>query len=218
MTSLPKGSGWICFDTTALLHFNAVGHLDTLGSWFPRAFAPEVVIEEEIREPLPRYPKNQAILDAGWLEAVTVEEPSDLKDVAEIHKRFGRRAGQDRGEAEVVVLCARYGWTAIIDDTNGQRAAQDYNAPCCTILTMILGAAGGGLIESRDAWQLHTDLETSRGPGRSALKAEKVHRNAFEQCVRQFARISEQRKLQWPEVLALKGADGLVIRTRNTTM
>lgn len=216
MTQLPGGSGWVCFDTTALIHFNAVGGLDMLGSWFPRAFAPEVVIEEEIRGPLASYPKNQAILDAEWLESVKVEEPGDLKDVAAIHGRFGRRAGKDRGEAEVVVLCARHGWTAIIDDTQGQRAAKDYEASCCTILTTVLAAAGVGLIEARAAWQLHADLEKSRGSGRSALKAEKVHRKAFEECIRRFGRIADQRNLRWPEILALKGADGLVIRTRTS--
>jgi predicted nucleic acid-binding protein len=216
MTLLPTGSAWACFDTTALIHFNAIGQLETLGAWFPRAFAPAVVIEDEIRSHLTRYPKNQAILNAAWLESVAITEPDDLKDVGEIHKRFGRQAGQDRGEAEVVVLCARQRWTGIIDDSNGQRAAQDYRAPHCAILTMILAAAGHGLIEANHAWKLHADLEQSRGRGRSALTAQATHRRPFESCIQQFAGIVKQRKLNWPHILGLPGVDGLVIRTRNT--
>jgi hypothetical protein len=95
------------------------------------------VIEDEIRSHLAAYPKNQAILDASWLEAATVTEPPALKDVADIHKRYGRQAGQDRGEAEVVVLCAGHGWTGIIDDSNGQKAAREYKAPHCSISTRV---------------------------------------------------------------------------------
>jgi predicted nucleic acid-binding protein len=175
------------------------------------------VIEEEIRAHLSRYPKNQVILDASWLEAVAVTEPPDLKDVAEIHKRYGRQAGQDRGEAEVVVLCAGQGWTGIIDDSNGQKAARDYKAPHCAILTMILAAAGHDLIKADQAWKLHTDLEADRGGGRSALTANAAHRPAFEACIRQFAQIVTRRNLNWPHILGDPGADGLVIRIRNRT-
>ncbi len=217
MTSLPTGSAWVCFDTTALIHFNAIGELDTLGAWFHRAFAPSVVIEEEIRGHLATYPKNQAILDAPWLEAASITEPPALQDVANIHRRYGRQAGQDRGEAEVVVLCASQKWTAIIDDSNGQKAARDYNAPYCSILTMILAAAGHDLIDAKRAWKMHADLEASRGSGRSALTAQAVHRRPFEACVRQFAQIVKQRNLDWPHILGHPGADGLVIRIRNQT-
>lgn len=79
MTPLPTGSAWVCFDTTALIHFNAIGQLGALGTWFPRAFVPTVVIEDEIREHVARYPKNQAILDATWLESVAITEPDRLR-------------------------------------------------------------------------------------------------------------------------------------------
>ncbi len=217
MTSLPTGSAWVCFDTTALIHFNAIGELDTLGAWFPSAFAPAVVIEEEIRAHLHTYPKNQAILEASWLQTASITEPSALQDVANIHRRYGRQAGQDRGEAEVVVLCASQGWTAIIDDSNGQKAARDYKAPHCSILTMILAAAGHELIDAKQAWKLHTDLEASRGSGRSALTAQAVHRPAFQACIQKFAQIVKQRNLDWPHILGDPGADGLVIRIRNQT-
>lgn len=180
MTSLPTGSAYVCFDTTGLIHFNAIGELDKLGEWFPRAFAPAVVIEEEVRAHLAKHPKNQAILDAKWLETAHVTEPDDLRDVAEIHRRFGRRASQDRGEAEVVVLCARHKWTGVIDDSSGQVAAGDFHAPHCSILTMILAAAAHGLIRRDHAWKLHCDLTESRGEGFSALTKQSVHRPPFQ--------------------------------------
>jgi predicted nucleic acid-binding protein len=217
MTGLPTGSAYVCFDTTALIHFNAIRQLETLGEWFPRAYAPAVVIEEEIRSHLNKYPENKAILDATWLEKVDITDPAALRDVAEIHKRFGRTAGQDRGEAEVVVICARQKWTAIIDDSSGQVAAGDYNAPHCSILTMILGAAAHRLITREQAWKLHCELDESRGGARSALTGQAVHRDPFHSCVEQFATIATRRSLVWPHILALPGANGLVIRIRNAT-
>ena len=217
MNPLPSGSGSVCFDTTALIHFNAVGELDKLGEWFPRAFAPAVVIEEEIRAHLDRHPSNQTILDATWLEKVDVTEPDDLRDVAEIHRRFGRGANQDRGEAEVVVLCARHRWTGIIDDSSGQVAARDYRAPHCSILTMLLAATAHGLIARDQAWKLHCDLAASRGGAFSALTGQSVHRPPFQACVERFKAIAERRSLTWPHVLATPGLDGVVIRTRNET-
>jgi predicted nucleic acid-binding protein len=214
MSGLPQGSAWVCFDTTALIHFNAIGELDRLGGWFGRAFAPAVVIDQEIGAQRRHHPENQKILDCSWLEKVDVTEPEDLKDVAEIHRRFGRAAGQDRGEAEVVVLCARQRWTGIIDDSSGQVAARDYGAPYCSILTMILAAAGHELISAKEAWTMHCALERSRGPGRSALRAEAVHRAPFHTCVQLFATIARKRRLDWPHILAIPGADGLVVRTR----
>ncbi len=217
MSSLPTGSGSVCFDTTALIHFNAIGELDMLGEWFPRAFAPAVVIEEEIRDHLGKYPKNQAVLDASWLEKVDVTEPDDLHDVAEIHARFGRAASQDRGEAEVVVLCARHRWTGIIDDTSGQVAARDYDAPHCSILTMILAAAAHRLISREQAWKLHCDLTASREGAFSALTAQTVHRPPFQACIKRFTAIVEARSLTWPHILATPSLDGLVVRIRNDT-
>jgi predicted nucleic acid-binding protein len=215
MTSLPSGSGSVCFDTTALIHFNAVGQLSLLGEWFPRAFVPSVVMEEELRAPLANHPENQAILDAGWLESVTVDDPDGLRTVAEIHGRFGQK-GRDRGESEVVTLCARHGWTAIMDDTNGQRAARDYGAPSCAILTMILCAAGQRLIGTREAWKLHGDIASSRGHGsRSALTAGSTHRAAFDECVRRFGAIAARRGLEWPHILGQRGLDGVVVKTRS---
>jgi len=167
MSSLPSGSGSVCFDTTALIHFNAIGELDKLGEWFPSAFAPAVVIEEEIRAHLDRHPSNQTILDARWLEKVDVTEPDDLRDVAEIHRRFGRGANQDRGEAEVVVLCARHRWTGIIDDSSGQVAARDYRAPHCSILTMLLAATATWTDSARSG--VEAALRPRRQPRRRVL-------------------------------------------------
>lgn len=217
MSSLPTGSASVCFDTTALIHFNAIGELDRLGEWFPRAFAPAVVIEEEIRGQLGKYPRNQAILDATWLRKVDVTEPDDLRDVAEIHRRFGRGANRDRGEAEVVVLCARQRWTGIIDDSSGQVAARDYNAPYCSILTMILAAAAHGLIAREQAWKLHCDLAESRSGAFSALTGQSVHRPPFQACINRFTAIVKRRGLTWPHILAIPSLDGLVVRIRNET-
>lgn len=58
---VPKGSGYVCFDATQLILFNQVGKLDLLGQWFPQAFTPNVVIEEEVRAHLAKYPETKNI-------------------------------------------------------------------------------------------------------------------------------------------------------------
>jgi hypothetical protein len=156
----------------------------------------------EIRGHLDKYPKHKAILEAAWLQKVDITEPEDLRDVAEIHQRFGRGANQDRGEAEVVVLCARQRWTGIIDDSSGQVAARDYGAPHCSILTMVLAAAAQGLIAPAQAWKLHCKLDANRGGARSALTAQSVHRPPFHTCIQRFAAIAQRRSLAWPHILA----------------
>lgn len=215
MTELPCGSGWVCFDTTGLLHFNRAGALQTLGTWFPRAFAPNVVIEEEIRKQIANHPENKHIVEAPWLESVAITEPGDLHMVKDIHERYGREPGKDRGEAEVIVACNRHGWTGIIDDTTGEKAAADFGIAHCTLLTMILAACAHDILGEGEAWRLHCAIEESRGgSGYSALSAQGVHRQPFRACVGAFKRAIQQTGTRWPHTLALPGLNDLVKYTR----
>lgn len=113
------------------------------------------------------------------------------------------------------MLCARQRWTGIIDDSSGQVAANDYDAPHCSILTMIVAAAASGQITRGQAWKLHCDLDASRGGARSALTGQAVHRPPFHACIERFAAVAQRRSLAWPHILATPGFDSLAIRTRN---
>jgi predicted nucleic acid-binding protein len=158
-----EGAGFACFDTTPLLSFARVGRLDILGAWFPRAFVPNVVMEEEVKAHVGKHPENQEIVDAAWLESVPVEEDEDLELVAYLlEERWASAEGKDRGEAEVVALCRRHRWLAILDDTEGRKAAADYVVRHISFLGVIVGAAAQGMLKPTDAWNLHVEIDQAR--------------------------------------------------------
>lgn len=213
--TLPTGRAHFCFDATALIYFAKAERLDLLGEWFPEAFTPEVVMEEELRAHVAKYPENQDILDAAWLTAVPVERDEDLRLVAALHKRWGSRVDQNRGEAEVVALCKRHGWTGVIDDTLGQQAIRDEKLTSCSILTVILAAAASGKLTENEAWDQHCQLDALRGGGRSALTAQPAHRDTFRECVRAFRELNEHHgDRDWPWLLGRRGLDAVVLKVR----
>jgi predicted nucleic acid-binding protein len=209
-----RGPDFVCLDATQLIAFNEAGELATLGAWFPRAFTPEVVFEEEIRPHLARYPQAQQILNAPWLEAVPVESGQGLQLVANLLTRWKSPPERDRGEAEVIALCRDYGWTAILDDDQGRVAARGKNisVPSAMMLTVILAASAYELIKPRDAWRLHVAVDEARkraGAGSfSYLTSSDTHRPAFMDCVNAFRHIREQQgNPNWPQILATRGLD-----------
>lgn len=215
--ALPTGPGFVCLDAMVLIHFNRVGRLKVLRDWLgPRVFTANVITEQELRRGLPRHPENRAILDSEWLFPVPVDEMEDIALVASLRRRWGSKDDQDRGEAEVVALCARYGWTAIMDDEVGRKAAKEHTVPCVYMLTTVLAAASCGLITPAEAWRLHCSIERERK--RAVLSAGESHRPVFMKCVEQFTRVGEKLgDRRWPEILAMKGLDDLVIWTRRNT-
>jgi predicted nucleic acid-binding protein len=217
IVALSTGPGFVCLDAMVPIHFNRVGRLEVLGDWFgPRVFTANVIMEQELRAALPRHPENRAILESDWLLSVPVDEIEDIQLVASLRRRWGSKDDEDRGEAEVVALCRRYGWTAIMDDDVGRKAAKEHGVPCVYMLTVILAAASCGLITPGEAWKLHYSIEQERR--RAVLTAQDCHRPVFMHCIEHFTRVSEKRgNLHWPEILATKGLDDLVLWTRRKT-
>lgn len=218
---LPTGREHLCFDSTVLMAFAKAGHLDLLGEWFRHGYAPRVVIEEEVGDWVHKYPHNQDILDAAWLECVVVDIAEDILEVERIRREFfGSEEGKDWGEAEVIVLCQRYGWTAVLDDEEGRRyaARNDVQVPSVMMLTIIIAAAAEGLINPGEAWKAHVDVDAARGGGRSYLTGRDVHRPAFMASIQAFREIArEQDPGHWPHPLSLPGLDEVVRRVRNAT-
>lgn len=217
IVALAKGPGFICLDAMVPIHFNRIGRLPLLCGWFgPRVFTANVVMEEEIRGALGRHPENRAIVDSDWLVSVPVDEIEDIKLVASLRKRWGSRDDQDRGEAEVVALCRRYGWTAIMDDDVGRSAAKEHGVSCVYMLATMLVAASCGLMTSAEAWKLHCSIERTRR--RAVLTADECHRPVFMKCIEQFIRVGEKMGgRRWPDILARRGLDDLVLWTRKNT-
>lgn len=172
---LETGASYVCFDSTALIAFNSVEQLDILGEWFPKAFAPNVVLAEEIGAHLDEHPEGQRILDANWLHEASVEDADGIALVAYLlDERWGSSSGKDRGEAEVIALCRRYGWVAVLDDAEGIRAAKDHGVASVSFLSVIIAAAAQDMIQRRDAWNLHVliDEERRRGAVERGAKTE----------------------------------------------
>ena len=217
IVALSTGPGFVCLDAMVPIHFNRVGRLEVLGDWFgPRVFTANVIIEQELRGALARRPENKAILDCAWLLSVPVDEIEDIELVASLRRRWGSKDNQDRGEAEVVALCRRYGWTAIMDDDVGREAAKEHGVHRVYMLTVMLAAASCGLVSPLEAWKLHCSIERERR--RAVLTAEEVHRPVFIKCVEHFSRVGAKvGNLPWPGILAVKGLDDIVIWTRKNT-
>jgi len=217
IVALSKGPGFVCLDAMVPIHFNRVGRLPLLCEWFgPMVFTANVIMEEEIRGALSRHPENQAIVDSDWLVSVPVDEIEYIELVASLRKRWGSRDDRDRGEAEVVALCRRHGWTAIMDDDVGRSAAKEHAVPRVYMLTTMIAAASCGLIAPQAAWKLHCSIEQTRR--RAMLTADECHRSVFMKCIEQFVQVGEKMgDRRWPYILAKRGLDDLVLWTRKNT-
>lgn len=214
IVALSKGPGFVCLDAMVLIHLNRVRRLDVLREWFgPRVFTANVIVEQELRGTLDRHPENKAILDSKWLSSVPVDDIEDIQLVAHLRRRWGSKDDRDRGEAEVIALCRRYGWTAVMDDEVGRKAAKEYGVPRVYILTTILAAASCGLVSPEEAWKLHCSIERERR--RAVLSAGESHKPVFMKCIEHFTRVGEKMgDRRWPDILAQSGLDDLVIWTR----
>ncbi len=176
-------------------------------------FTANVIVEQELRGTLDRHPENKAILDSKWLSSVPVDDIEDIQLVAHLRRRWGSKDDRDRGEAEVIALCRRYGWTAVMDDEVGRKAAKEYGVPRVYILTTILAAASCGLVSPEEAWKLHCSIERERR--RAVLSAGESHKPVFMKCIEHFTRVGEKLGDRcWPDILAQSGLDDLVIWTR----
>jgi predicted nucleic acid-binding protein len=179
-----------------------VGRLDALQDWFPTAFAPAAVYKLELEDHASSHRAAREIINAGWLTQVDVEDPEDLAHIAYLREeRWKSGPTEDRGEAEVVVACRRYGWTAIMEDEEGRRAAGEDGVPCAYMLEILLAAAAQGMLTRAEAWGLHCELERERR--RAILMPDEVHRAAFDASIASFRKIWLNRgEPDWPKLLA----------------
>ena len=129
----------------------------------PRGVRPERSDGGRDQAYIDRYRENQDIVDATWLNVVPVEHEDDLKLVAYLlEERWASDEGKDRGEAEVVAVCRRNGWLAILDDAEGRKAADDYGVCHISFLGVIVGAAAQAKLRPNDAWDLHVEIDNAR--------------------------------------------------------
>jgi hypothetical protein len=208
---LPKGPEHVCLDATVLIHYQDNGHLDTLRDLLPgRKFTPNVVTGWELVKTDKAAKLNERILKATWLEPVPVDDPAGISEVATLRALWNSRPDKNHGEAEVVVLCQRHGWVAIMDDRDGRGAAHDGRGVSCAYMsTMLIAATALGIngLDADAAWKIHQAVESKRK--RPRVQSER----AFRTLVTVFGALWQQSgKPDWPQFLTEPRLDQLVDR------
>jgi hypothetical protein len=216
-----QGANHLCLDATPLIHFNNEGHLTTLAALVGNpAFTPQYILDQEIRAPMQSgaglYRKNSEILAAPWLFGASLSDVAGIERVARLKRRLGGTPNQNLGEAHVIALAERYGWTVVMEDEGGRLAAADPRdgpvVPTIYMVTLLALGAGFGVISARDAWKVHKALEETRR--RSILRTERSDKQVFDRCVGTFGKLSGKTE-PWPQVLARgRALDDLIVLER----
>ena len=120
---LPQGSERLCLDAMVLIGWNNAGHLDRLGGLVEEAYTADVITQREIPSGINQYPQNRDILEVDWLIEAPVRD-EDAEFVAHLHGVWGSDDHRDMGEAEIIALCRRHGWTAITDDKQAEEPSR----------------------------------------------------------------------------------------------
>lgn len=212
-SSLPQGPGYVCFDASPLIAYADADQLVWLNTWFGGgvAFTADVVTKVELVKNLKRFPKNKEIVSQPWLRSVPVEEDEDVKLVAQLRRLWGSEEGRDWGEAEVVALCKRNGWTGIIDDHRGRDAASMFGVAYVSGATMLAAAAAATHASTEEMWELHRAV--SKKLDRPVLPTDESFRPALESAIGALKKLIESFEgTAWPHVLADRRADQLLAR------
>lgn len=207
-SAAPKlGAGFVCLDAGPLIDFNDAKRLDLLEAWFaPIAYTPEAVVTLELAK---RPKQNNPTTSAPWLHWVK-PHPNDAQLVAELLRRFGKGPPENQGEAEVVAACKRYGWTAVLDDEQGRRAADDEGVPHVYVATLLAVAAAHGKLTPTAAWKVHAKMQ-QRGRF-SPLKPDAPYKAVFVDFVDKLRTLHRLRdKPEWPLLLAEGALDDLLL-------
>jgi hypothetical protein len=202
----------VCFDTSPLIDLNNAGVLDQVAAWFPEGscFTAPIIINKELPKSLLKHPQNKAIVNAPWLTTVPIEDPADQifweKIRREMHT-LTRPKGE--GEAEVLTLCNRYRWTAVINEPPARRAAAVHKIPCVCTPTLIVAATARGFMTADEGWNMHTHVHAEKEDTRSVLGITTHFRSAFERAVRGVDRwVTIHSHPQWPAIP--RGLDEMV--------
>jgi predicted nucleic acid-binding protein len=149
-----------------LIGWTDAGHLELLGEIVGSALTAHVIWQEEIAGSIGAHPQNQQIIDAPWLSSAKVVD-GDTRLVARLLEHWKSPPYTDRGEAEIVALCRRHGWTAITDDKDGRSALEAMRLNYAHRVSMLLAATAMGVagLDADRAWEVHHAVEASRdGP------------------------------------------------------
>lgn len=209
VAKLPKGPGVPCLDAMVLFLFHQHVRFRELGELFPAgAYTADVILAEEVGGTEQWRRRNAAILEAPWLRSAPVLTGSDAAMVNNLLNIWNSPPNQDRGEAEIVVLCMRHDWLAITDDARkGRPELERRKREYCYVVTMLIYAAATGHagMDIASAWEISRDIQ--QGRNKPYINAEQT----FRKLVAVARRVWEQRgRPGWPEMLADWTIDHLV--------
>jgi len=201
------GPDHFCLDAMILIGWNNAGYLDLLGELVGPAFTADVITKLELGRSLKNHPQNRAILEADWLIEAPVRD-EDTQLVADLHVLWESGPTQDMGEAEIVALSRRHGWTAITDDKKGRGALEEYRLEYAYGASLLIAAAACGErgLDAEAAWGIHREVE----PGEAPHVGSKAK---FIKCI-EFARAVRERRgmVSWRELARDPYLDHIVDR------
>lgn len=207
-TAPQTGASFVCLDAGPLISFNDIQATHLLGEWLaPVAYTPLAVIEQELKK---RPRQNAPIIAADWLLWVP-SHPDDAQLVSDLLKRFGKAYPENLGEAETVAASKRYGWTAVLDDEEGRRAAADHGVPSVYTATLLAVAVAYDKLTPTQAWRLHVQIE-STPPRFSPLKPDSDNKPVFvDFCGKLRQLLKQAGEPAWPQFLATPMLDDLLL-------
>lgn len=129
----------IVSDSTALIAFARIEHLDILEAVLQTLTIPPAVNEEIA---IPGEPGAQTVEQAPWIHTWEIEDRTFLE-------RLPRNL--DPGEREAVALAKELGATLLSDDKPARTAAQAYDIPVTGTLAVLARAKEDGVISSGKA-------------------------------------------------------------------
>lgn len=209
-TTARTAGEFIFLDAGALIHFNRIGELERLGAWFPNAYTPEYVMQEEIVKWTRKYPENADIQSAAWLSSIAADTTEDAALMAALAVRFAKSDTKSIGELHVIALTKRYKGTAIIEDGQARRAALDPKAKVkSTFWVSMIGASTvSELVTEDEAWDLQRRLEEGRE--RSVIRTR--NKKEFSTMLAFYREWAERHGWrEWPLCLHNNGLDLIAI-------
>ncbi len=211
---LPRGAAVACFDAMILLSYAQANALAVLERLFGDeteaiAYTSEWLLKHEIEAHIGTYPENAAIVQADWLHTAKVKGDDNI--YAQTLIDLWNEPGRNRGEAEVLALCSRYGWTAVLDDRKGRDAAgraEERGRPFPVRhvwgATMLAAAAADNLISLGEAWSAHQAVE-ARYDDPPVMPISPDYEQAFEWVVTAIRKRRDQAgSPAWPKLLTLE--------------
>ncbi len=167
-------AGEIIFDTSCLLHLTAVGHENLLEERYGgRCYIPDEVETEIKRGEVDHRFKCARLLQASWWKPLSITDPDDQALFFDLLRRWGK-PDRNRGEAAAIVLAKRRRCTAVLDDSQGRRAAEILGIPKIGTVGILTLIAVDGRLDEESCWAIHEAMV--QNGFRSPLRTEQEFR------------------------------------------